>query len=291
MNVCWLGEADCHEAALVGEKAAVLSRLSAEYHVPAGFCVTVLDLARVKEGEVEAAELQMMVAAAYQALGERWGGEMAGVIVRPSYTSEQGGAGREPHPYLASGVDELPAMVERCFQAARTEHLLTGRPMALASVMVQPMVAADVAVRLCSLNPVNGNRQEIVVEAAWGLPDGIVGCEVGRDSFVLGKGDMVVRAQTIADKRQMVLALPGGPREVKVPHYLRQRVVLDLSQLVEVASLALALEGAMGRPVEVECAYQGKTLYLLSCRVGWPVVGAAGRSARLAQRVMTLLAL
>lgn len=289
MKVCWLGEADCHDAALVGAKAAVLSRLSADYSVPAGFCLPADHLAQAKVEEVDAVTLQRMVVDACAELGVRWGREVAGVIVRPSYTSEPAGAAGES--YLASGVEELLAMAGRCFQAARTAHLLTGQPMGLASVLVQPLVAADVTVRLYSLNPATGNRQEMVIEAAWGLPAGVTGCEIGRDTVVLAKGELVVTAQTIADKRQMVLALPGGPREVKVPHYLRQQAVLNGRQVVEAASLALALEEVMGRPVEATCVYQDNVLYLLNCRVGRRAVGTAGRSARLVQQAMTLLAL
>jgi phosphoenolpyruvate synthase/pyruvate phosphate dikinase len=289
MNIFWLGEPACNDVALVGDKAAILSQLSAAHHVPAGFCVTVSDLTRAKEDEDGAVTLQTALAGAYQILGQRWGSPTMPVIVRPSSTGEQTGAQRES--YLANGIDELLAAADRCFQAARAEHLLTGRPMTLATVLVQPLVAADITVWLHSVNPASGNQQEIVVEAAWGLPDRILGCEVGRDTFVLDKNNLTVLAQTITDKRQMVLALPGGPREVKVPHYLRQQVVLNLGQVVEAASLALALAGAMGQPVEAECAYQDKTLYLLRCGVARPLSRTAGRSTRFIQQAMTLLAL
>jgi phosphoenolpyruvate synthase/pyruvate phosphate dikinase len=287
MKIFWLGEADCHKVALVGEKAAVLSRLSAAYSVPAGFCLTGAALGQAMEGEAEA--WQKTVADGYRALAERWGSPIPTVVVRPSYSGEQKGAQYEP--YLANGIEALLAAAGRCFRAARAEQLLTGRPMALASVLVQPLVAADVTVRLHSLNPSSGDQQEVVVEAAWGLPARLMGGEGERDWFVVNKCDLSVVGQTVMDKRQMVLALPGGPREVKVPHFLRQQAALHRGQVVEAASLVLALEEALGRPVTAECAYEGKRLYLLNCRGVRPVVGTVGRAARLVQQTMMMLAL
>ena len=46
MEIAWLGEPDAHDPALVGGKAASLSRLAAEYHVPPGFALTTHGYAR-----------------------------------------------------------------------------------------------------------------------------------------------------------------------------------------------------------------------------------------------------
>jgi phosphoenolpyruvate synthase/pyruvate phosphate dikinase len=59
----------------------------------------------------------------------------------------------------------------------------------------------------------------------------------------------------------------GGTREVDVPQPYRDALVFDDSQIIEVAHLALALEADTGWPVDVECAYQGRDLFLLQ----WPI--------------------
>jgi pyruvate,water dikinase len=64
----------------------------------------------------------------------------------------------------------------------------------------------------------------------------------------------------------MTVPVRGGTREVETPRFLRTRPVLDEEQTVEMARLALALEIEMGRPVDVECAYEDGRLYLLQCR-------------------------
>lgn len=69
-----------------------------------------------------------------------------------------------------------------------------------------------------------------------------------------------------ADKQRMTVAISGGTREVVAPRLLRQEKVLISVQEVEIARLALILEGEMGTPVVPKCAYSGGKLYLLQCR-------------------------
>jgi pyruvate,water dikinase len=47
---------------------------------------------------------------------------------------------------------------------------------------------------------------------------------------------------------------------------MRAQPSLSNHQAVELAQLAITLEARMGRPVDIECAYQGGKLALLQCR-------------------------
>jgi len=117
-----------------------------------------------------------------------------------------------------------------------------------------------------SANPVTGNRDEVMINASWGLGESIVGGTVTPDTFVVRKSDLAVINRTIADKGCMTVSVPGGTREVDVPRFLRQQAALADEQAVEMAQLALSLETTMGYPVDIECAYASGELYLLQCR-------------------------
>ncbi len=134
------------------------------------------------------------------------------------------------------------------------------------AVLVQQLVAADVAAVAFSANPITGNRDEVMINASWGLGESIVGGTVTPDTFIVRKSDLAVTTQVIADKQQMTVAAPGGTREVDVPRFLRKAASLNEEQVVEIARLALTLEATMEHPVDVECAYAGGELYLLQCR-------------------------
>jgi pyruvate,water dikinase len=134
------------------------------------------------------------------------------------------------------------------------------------AVLVQQLIAADVSVVAFSANPVRGDRDEVLINASWGLGESIVGGTVTPDTFIVRKSDVAVTSRSIADKGRMTVSVPGGTREVNVPRFLRLEACLAEEQMVEIARLTLLLEATMGYPVDIECAYSMGHLYLLQCR-------------------------
>jgi pyruvate,water dikinase len=134
------------------------------------------------------------------------------------------------------------------------------------AVLVQQLVASDVSAVVFSANPITGNRDEIVINASWGLGESVVGGTVTPDTFIVGKSDLAVLHRVISDKQRMTVSAPGGTHEVGVPRFLRNTTSLNDEQVIEMAKLALTLEVTMEHPVDVECAYAAGKLYLLQCR-------------------------
>src|SRR4029078_4266556 len=83
---------------------------------------------------------------------------------------------------------------------------------------------------------------------------------------LIHRDGLTVTSRQVADKRRMTVATADGTREVEVPRLLRSRPTLTEEQIIEGARLGLALEAALGWPVDVECAWGGGRLSLLQCR-------------------------
>src|SRR5207302_10101877 len=107
------------------------------------------------------------------------------------------------------------------------------------------------------------SRDEILINASWGLGESIVGGTVTPDTFVVRKLDSTIVEQQIPDKQRMTIASPQGTREVDVPRIMRGQASLSDAQVREAAQLAIALEQRMGYAVDVECAFAQGQLYLL----------------------------
>ena len=272
-SLLWLGDPKSFDAALVGGKAANLSRLARMYHrVPDGFCipVTVMDGAHPLDlrGEIFTAISDLM---ACQSLPELV------VAVRSSAVDEDGAAASfagQHETYLnIVGADAILQAVARCWDSARSERALEYRRQQGLSVnhlqlavLVQQLVASDVSAVVFSANPITGSREEIMINASWGLGESIVGGTVTPDTFIVSKSDLAVTSRTVGDKQRMTVSVPGGTSEVDVPRFLRAQTSLNDDQAIEMAQLALTLETTMGRPVDIECAFAGEKLYLLQCR-------------------------
>lgn len=180
MELVWLGDEAAHDAALTGGKASALSRLAADYRVPPGFVLTTQAFER--SGTLAGAVLET----AYRRLASVTGADAPAVAVRSSAVDEDGEstsfAGQHETFLNLAGVEEVLGAVQRCWESARSERALDyRRRQGLAvdeptlAVLVQHLVPADVSAVVFSANPVTSARDEVVINASWGLGESIVG--------------------------------------------------------------------------------------------------------------------
>lgn len=113
----------------------------------------------------------------------------------------------------------------------------------LMSVIIQEMIVGEVSGVAFSANPVTGNRNEIVVEAANGLCDQVVSGSVTPYKLTHSKGDVPM----LSEPASKGLLLGQSKWEV----------LLD----------AIAdLERVSGYPVDIEWTFRGNELYILQLR-------------------------
>jgi pyruvate,water dikinase len=282
MDIVWLGQGDCRDCALVGGKGANLCHLAANYRIPLAFCLTAAAFTRWSaeigpERGMLPPELYTQLVESYRHLAERCGVAEPGVAVRSSALDEDGQAASFAGQYKTYlnviGAEAIAQAVIGCWASARSAQVLAYRrqqgliadPSPIA-VLIQQLIPADISAVAFSLNPITGNRDEVVINASWGLGESIVSGTVTPDTYIVRKADLAVISSHPATKRQMTVLGPGGTRQAPTPRFLQTQSALNHDQVVEITRLALSLEATMGWPVDVECAYHGQELYLLQCR-------------------------
>ena len=111
------------------------------------------------------------------------------------------------------------------------------------AVVVQALVTAEAAGILFTTDPSSGERDEMVINAAWGLGEAVVGGLVTPDTYtLLRQTGKVVRCQ-IAQKTSMTVRGETGTHEQPVPRRLRKRRVLEDAQAARLAQM-----GCRSRP-------------------------------------------
>jgi pyruvate,water dikinase len=272
-SIRWLGDEDCHAHDAVGGKAANLSRYAAVHTVPPGFAVAALPAALAALPD----DLSGAIGNAYRRLAERGGNPSLPVAVRSSALDEDGAdasfAGQHDTYLNIRGSDAVVDAVHRCVRSAASPEALayrSQRGIALEdvriAVLVQQLVPSDVSAVVFSANPISGQRDEVMINANWGLGESIVGGSATPDTFIVSKDRMDIAWRDIADKERMTVMSEHGTLETPVPPELRSRPSLGDNEILEMTRLALALEQAAGHPVDIECAIAQNTLYLLQCR-------------------------
>ena len=203
------------------------------------------------------------------------------VAVRSSGTLEDlpGAAFAGQHDTLLGirGADAAVDAIRRCYASLWNAHVLPYRERmgldhldAAMAVVVQKMVqvgereAAGVAF---SVDPVRGALDQVLINAAFGLGETVVGGEEPVDEYRLQRSDLAEVEAVIAEKSHaLVTAAANGTRQVALPAEQANSPALDAGQRRAVAQLALAAEQHFGFPQDIEWAWQDGKLYLLQSR-------------------------
>lgn len=169
------------------------------------------------------------------------------------------------------GPDAVVAAIRAVWQSARTDAALAyrarlgvaGAPRC--AVVVQPMVAADVAGVLFSRHPVT-SADERVIEATWGLGEAVVAGLVTPDRYRLDRGGRLLE-RVVGEKDLAIRLQPdGGTCEEPVTPDRVYTPCLDESQLAALAALADRCEAVYGGSQDLEWAFEGDRLALLQRR-------------------------
>ena len=131
---------------------------------------------------------------------------------------------------------------------------------------VQQLVLADASAVAFSANPVTGDREEVLINANYGLGEAVVSGATTPDTIVVSKSDTAVQQLTIGAKEVMTVRTAEGTEEKSTPRMMQDLPALSQEQVAEIAKLTIAMEERHGWPVDLECALKGEELFLLQCR-------------------------
>ena len=81
----------------------------------------------------------------------------------------------------------------------------------LTAQLIEHHLPADAAGIMFTANPLTGARDKVMINAAWGLGEAIVGGHVTPDTFLLDKQTGAVGSEEIADKAVPVTESPRLP--------------------------------------------------------------------------------
>jgi pyruvate,water dikinase len=139
------------------------------------------------------------------------------------------------------------------------------------AVLVQQQVAPDASGVLFTRNPITGAADRILINATYGLGEGVVAGEAAADTFALDSASFEVVERTVIPKPFMVGFAPsGGIKQQPVAEDRRDLPALSDQQLAALGRLAQAVQRIEGDDRDIEFAVTGSDLHLLQAR---PVTG------------------
>jgi phosphoenolpyruvate synthase/pyruvate phosphate dikinase len=187
--------------------------------------------------------------------------------------SETSFAGQQETFLNVRGEEELLRAIRHCWASLWTARALIYRvrqhidPLLVRmAVIVQQMVEATASGVLFTSNPVSGTRDEMVINASWGLGEALVSGHVSPDVITINKESGQVKSVQVAEKLLMTVANDSGVSEQAVPLEMRQKAVLLEEQIGQLYQLGRIIEHYFHAPQDIEWAISANQIYILQTR-------------------------
>ncbi len=174
------------------------------------------------------------------------------------------------------GEGEVLQKVKECWASVFSYRAMVGRHTkdlghfdVFIAPLVQLMIASDSAGVIFTVNPLNNRKDQMVINACFGLGEGVVSGELNCDHFVVDRGSGEILEEEIGKKEyKVVLDSQEGRGSLRVPlsEEERKRSSLSGDQVSELVRVAQEIEEHYSSPQDVEWSFQGGKLYILQSR-------------------------
>ena len=132
------------------------------------------------------------------------------------------------------------------------------------AVIIQEMVNSEKAGVGFSVNPVNGNYDEIVISGTYGLGTSIVDGDENGDLFIYNKKTKEIKKEIRTKKIRQVLDFEN--KKIKTEEINIEDEVLNNSEVQELGENIINIEKYYGKPQDMEWAFEKGKLYILQSR-------------------------
>lgn len=227
--------------------------------------------------------IEEAVRSAYRALCEHCDMENVPVAVRSSATAEDlpdaSFAGQQDTFLWVMGEEAVMDKVRQCWSSVFTDRAIEYRhrtghdhEVVSMSVGIQKMVHPKSAGVAFTLNPSDGDRSQIAIDANYGFGESVVGGEVTPDNFLIDKVLLEITKRTISPKTvEYVLDDVSGVVLCDIDDDRRLQPCLSDAEIIAVAQMAKAVERHYGSPQDIEWAIDnelpdGEDVVLLQSR-------------------------
>ena len=134
------------------------------------------------------------------------------------------------------------------------------------AVIIQEMIDADISGVAFSVDPINGNRDAVVISSVYGLGEGLVSGLLDSDNFTITPSKII---SNIKKKTQKIVLDESKQKEtciVAVKDDLQEAPSLKQTELRHISHITNEIESFYGKPQDIEWALSNNKFYILQAR-------------------------
>ncbi len=227
------------------------------------------------------AALQTEIMSNYRKLGER---KRIGlftaqyevyVAVRSSATAEDlpdaSFAGQQETYLNIKGSENLLKSVRKCWASLFTARAVyyrkkqgfDTRSVGLAAV-IQKMAQSEASGVMFTVDPA-GEKENIIIEAGFGLGETVVSGSITPDNYVINKKDFLIKNKKI-NNQEWMLTKKGAANEKVFLKEKSKLQKLDDAKIIELAKIGARIEQHYEKPMDIEWAMENNKLFIVQAR-------------------------
>ena len=199
------------------------------------------------------------------------------VAVRSSATAEDSSSAAwagQLETYLNTTEKDVLKNVQKCWSSLFTPRAIFYRiekkmhkDKVSVAVVVQTMVQSEISGICFTVHPVTKDRNQMVIEAGFGLGEAIVSGSVTPDTYVVHKDDFSILDINVSEQSFYLKLNPkGGLIRANMPISKLHGQKLTGKQIVELAKICKNIEKHYKFPCDIEWAYVGGKFYITQSR-------------------------
>ena len=198
------------------------------------------------------------------------------VAVRSSATAEDSSIASwagELESYLNTTDKTLLINIKNCWSSLftpraifyRFENKLDKTRVSVA-VVVQKMIQSDISGICFTVHPITKDKNQMVIEAGYGLGEAIVSGSITPDTYIIDKRDFSILDINISEQQKKIVKAASGNKWVGVKKSDQDQQKFSGKKIVELAKLSAKIEKHYKLPQDIEWAMEKNKLYIVQSR-------------------------
>lgn len=199
------------------------------------------------------------------------------VAVRSSATAEDSASAAwagQLESYLNTTEETLLENVKKCWASLFTPRAIFYRfekdlhkQKISVAVVVQKMVESEKSGIAFSVHPVTQDKNQLIIEAGFGLGEAIVSGQITPDSYVVEKQPRrIIDKNVQTQAKGLYRAKNGGNEWCDITKEQGEKQVLSYDEILGLSELVIKIENHYEFPCDIEWAFENEKFYIVQSR-------------------------
>lgn len=222
-------------------------------------------------------EMADQIVDAYESLKKKTGADTEYVAVRSSATAEDlptaSFAGEQASFLNVYGDAELLESVKMCWASLFTPRSIFYRVeqgfdhlRVKLAVVIQHMVQSEKSGVFFTVNPIDQDVNNMMIEAGYGLGEAVVSGSITPDTYTIQKQSLAIIDKRISKQDWMITKVGEKNVKANIKKDFQQVQKLTDQQIQELAKIGRNIEKHYGWPQDIEWAVEGGKIFIVQSR-------------------------